>query len=169
MKRKGFIILLLLLSAMAANAQTTLTGSNEKVSRSMEIARAMLKAIQAQPDGFQRFKGEQDRRDGGDIYYAAHDTDLYTSQQFVIAHAAGSTSFVATYKRKDKEDRIPILAFVAFTTGILTLPGGKEYTVENGEQDPATLDQPYYLKMKDVRMATFVYNPVLKQGVFTIN
>ncbi len=161
-------LLIIILLPVLAHGQGTMTGNTEKVKKSLEIAREMLKAIEAMPDGFKSYKGEFSKKDAEYSYYKAKDIDLSTDQQYVVENKSGALSFFATYKKKDKDDKTPILAFVAFTTGIGKVTDGKDYVVENAPYDSTSLDQTYYMNFKNARVATFTFNSVLKSGTFLV-
>jgi hypothetical protein len=169
-----FFIAMAFLLPLFAGAQElgTVSGETKNVQSSLNIAREMLKIIKALPDSFSTYKGTQSIKDeAGNTLFKSDDTDLATDQQYVEVKKSGAHVFLATWKKKDKSDKTPVLAFAAFTGGIMNVTDGMGYIISNPVTDSATSELTYYLKTLGVNgeiIAIFKFNPIFKESTFLV-
>ncbi len=159
-------ILIIMLLPLFSQAQTS---SSEDASKSLDIARSMLKAVTGLADDFKSFKGDSLFKDkNGNNYYRVINIDLGTDKQYVVVKANGTTVIVALYSQKDKDDKTPILAFASFTGGIITLTSTTNFSVDQDKSisDPKSLK--YFLKINDTKIASFNLNTETKEGTLLV-
>ena len=168
----SFIVVALLLPALVRGQEGTVSGSTEKVMKSLDIARAMVKVLKDMPDSFASYKGAFAQKDEiGNSLYRSSDTDLCTDQQFVEVKKSGACVFMATWRKKDKADKTPVLAFAAFTGGIMNVTDGMGYIVSNPITDSTTSELTYYLRTLGVNgeiVAMFKFNPIMKESTMIV-
>jgi hypothetical protein len=173
---KSTIILLALASVLiipsVSKAQGTVVAStttaNPDVTLSLDIARNMLKAAKGITNNFADFKGDFLQKDGsGNSYYMVKDLNMNTETQFVVLRHGGDYTYAAVYKAKDDSDKIPVLAFTAFTGGITTLTDGNFSVVKDSATQPANTLK-YFLAIKGNKIASYSFNVDTKEGTFIV-
>jgi FlaG/FlaF family flagellin (archaellin) len=144
------------------------TIENADVTLSLEMARNMLKAGKGLTNSFADMKGDfLQKDDSGNSYYTVKDFNLNTDSQYVIQRTSGDYNFAAIFKQKDANDKIPMLAFTAFTGGIITV-AGSNFTVARDDAAQPASTLKYYLKVKDIKIASFTFNVDTKEGTFIV-
>lgn len=174
---KPKIILLVLASALTfstlsqAQSPTPVaakTTDNPDVTLSLEMARNMLKAGKGLTNNFADIKGDfLQKDDSGNSYYSVKEFNLNTDVQFVIQRSNGNYTYAAVFKSKNADDKLPVLAFTAFTGGIPTVSNSNFTIVQDDAAQPAGILK-YYLKVKDVKIASFTFNVNTKEGTFIV-
>lgn len=160
-------LLFTLFAPVLSKAQSA-PASQEDVTKSLEIARNIIKASTGLADDFVNYKGEFLQKDGSDnAYYTVKDIDVGTSTQYVVVRAKGGTIFAAIYTGKDKQDKGPILAFTAFTGGVITLRKNSDLSIV-ADDAPAKGTLKYYLKIKDTKIASFTYDVEANKGTLLV-
>ena len=174
MKRSIILIATLcaLIFPMAySNAQTsdasTITPAD--VELSLNIARNILKAASGIANDFADFKGDFVRKsDSGNSWYMAKGLEMGTGLQYVIVRPNGGVSYAVIFNPKDESDKTPLIAFTAFVGGIITIRQNDDITVE---QDPAGTQGTtikYFLKAKDIKVASFSFDTGTKSGTLLV-
>jgi hypothetical protein len=170
----ALFIAIALLQPVCSLAQEpgTVSGETKNVQSSLGIAREMLKIIKELPDSFKTYKGGFAMKDeAGNSLYQANDTDLATNEQYVEVKKTGALVFMATWKKKDRMDKTPVLAFAAFTGGIMNVTDGMGYIVSNPITDSTTSELTYYLKTLGAKgeiIACFKFNPIFKESTLVV-
>ncbi|MEP6614085.1 MAG: hypothetical protein ABJA76_19415 [Mucilaginibacter sp.] len=169
---KSFIILFMLAGALAfptlTNAQAAPADNdkNSDLNVSLDMARNMIKVLGGLTNSFADFKGDFLQKDGSEnSYYSVKNLEMNTDTHFVVMRHTGDYTYAAVYKPKDSGDKIPALAFAAFTGGISTIGGSNFVIVEDSAAQPkGTLK--YFLTIKGNKVASFTFDVANKTGTF---
>lgn len=163
----AIIAILLPVLSLAQTAGTQ--DATQDATKSLEIARNMMLAAAGIGDDFKSFKGDFVMKDGSDnSYYQAKGIELGTESQYVIVKPDGKTVLAAIYKQKDNDDKTPIMAFTAFTGGIITLTGGKDFSVEQDKSLDDAKSLKYFLIVNTLKVASFTFDVESKEGTLLV-
>ena len=171
---KRSLLLLVTFCALAvpffSNAQTS-DGSTsaEMATKSLDMARNILKIAMGLTDDFAAYKGDfLQKDDSGNSYYAVKDFEIGTNSQYVIIRANGGSTYAAIFDPKDENDQTPTLAFAAFTGGIITIRKNNDISVEQDAAASTGSTLKYYLKAKDIKIASFTFDVSKKSGTLLV-
>jgi hypothetical protein len=168
--KKTFILIVAcaLLVPLISNAQAPqITASDTEFS--LNIARNILKAATGLANDFADFKGDFLQKDGSNnSYYMVKDIDIGTSSQYVVVRANGAVTYAAVFDPKDENDKTPLLAFTAFTGGIIAIRPNTDITVEEDSAASQGSTLKYYLKAKDIKIASFTFDTGTKSGTLLV-
>jgi len=170
MKKAHILIaaLCLLIIPLCSTAQGS-DVSAEQTEFSLNIARNILKAAGGLTDDFASFKGDFLQKDGsGNSYYSVKDIEIGTSSQYVIMRANGAYTYAAIFEPKDDSDKTPILAFTAFTGGIMTIRQNSDITVVSDPAGTQGSTLKYFLMAKDIKIASFSFDTSTKSGTLLV-
>ncbi len=160
--------LCLLLLPFCCSAQTS-DSPADQAEFSLNIARNMLKAAGGLANDFVNFKGDFLQKDNsGNSYYAAKDIEIGTSSQYVILRSNGAYTYAAIFEPKDDNDKTPVLAFTAFTGGIMTIRQNTDISVVNDPVGTQGSTLKYYLMAKDMKIASFTFDTTTKSGTLLV-
>jgi hypothetical protein len=170
MKRSLLLIALFGAFILPAKFSAAQTVTAEDTEFSLNIARNILKAASGLTNDFANFKGDFLQKDesSGNSYYSAKGLEMGTGSQFVVVKANGVVTYAVIFNPKDDNDKTPILAFTAFTGGIMTIRVNSDISVE---QDPAGTQGTtlkYFLKAKDIKIASFSFDTSTKSGTLLV-
>jgi len=151
--------------AQTADASTLADQTN----KSLDIARNILKVAAGLSDDFAAYKGDFIQKDNsGNSYYAVKGFEIGTDSQYVIMRANGASTYAAIFDPKDGNDNTPTLAFAAFTGGIITIRQNNDITVEQDATASTGSTLKYYLKAKDIKIASFTFDTGTKSGTLLV-
>ncbi len=144
--------------------------SNAEVTRSLDMAKNMIKATTGLSDDFKNFKGDFVTKDKSDnSYFAAKDIDLGTESQYIVVKPSGTVLLAATYSPKNQNDKTPVMAFTAFTGGISTIAGGSDFSIEQDKSSSDTRSLRFFLMFKTLKVASFTFNTESKEGTLIVS
>jgi hypothetical protein len=136
---------------------------------SLNIAKNILKAAGGLANDFANFKGDFLQKDGsGNSYYSVKDIEIGTSSQYVIMRANGAYTYAAIFEPKDDSDKTPILAFTAFTGGIITVRQNTDINVVQDSAGSQGTTLKYFLMAKDIKIASFTFDTGTKSGTLLV-
>jgi len=160
--------LCLLLLPLCSIAQTADVAA-QQTEFSLNIARNILKAATGLSNDFADFKGDfLQKDDSGNSYYTVKDLEIGTSSQYVIMRANGAYTYAAIFKPKDDDDKTPILAFTAFTGGIMTIRQNTDIRVVEDSAGTQGSTIKYFLMAKDIKIASFSFDTGTKSGTLLV-
>ncbi len=165
---KNTLIAIVAIIALFISPTARAQDANSDAAKSLEVARNMVLAVSGLADDFKKYKDDFIKKDeSGNAYYLIKDLQLGTDAQYVIVKPNGTTVIAAIYTGANKEDKSVAMAFAAFTGGIITLTGTKDFSVDaDKSSDKNTLK--YFLKLKDTNVASFSYSPNDNEGLLLI-
>jgi len=170
MKRSHILIaaLCLLMLPFISNAQAS-SSPAEDTQLSLDIARNILKAARGLANDFADFKGDfLQKDDSGNSYYTVKDIEIGTSRQYVIMRANGAYTYAAIFEPKDDNDKTPTLAFTAFTGGIRIIQDNPDVTIVQDTEGTQGSKLKYFLKAKDIKIASFTFDVGTKSGTLLV-
>ncbi len=167
MKRSLFLIAAVLVLAFPIGSYAQ--SSADDATKSLDMARNMIKVALGITDDFVKYKGDfLQKDDKGNSYYAVKDLDIGTNSQYVIIRANGGSTYAAIFEPKDADDKTPTLAFAAFTGGIITVRANSDINVVNDPAGTQGSTLKYFMMAKDIKIASFTFDTSTKSGTLLV-
>jgi hypothetical protein len=151
-------------AAVKADTPTPTTLLGKDGARSLEVAKNMLVAAHAITNYFADIKGDFVQKDAGDnAYYKANGPDLGADSQYVVIRANGDPAFIAIFKDDNAGH-----AFASFTAGIVVERQSDKFTVIKDDTMTQEGVLKYFLKLNDIKLASYTFDIGKKQGTFLV-